>query len=78
MARLVAILRCLFYGFLPPPVECWWRGYVHYFQGGAAEVLSGECLGRYASHLAMNLKEAAILVLLLPLDAEGREFHGLD
>jgi hypothetical protein len=70
-----AILRCLFYAFLPPFVECRWRGYVHYALG--VHPWSPEMAVRYLRHAWLNTAEAIKLVLFVPQSEEGRQFHQL-
>jgi hypothetical protein len=73
--RMAAILRCLFYGFLPPPLEYLWRGYIHYARNQAW--WRPEVVRRYVDHMIDNLRSAWVLLTQKELDEEARRFHRL-
>ena len=69
MKRLRAIVRCVYHAFLPPFIERWKNGNVHY-QKNPEYSLS------YVGHMRLNLK-AAYDLLIQPghLSDEDKDFH---
>jgi hypothetical protein len=81
MKRLRAVLRCAYHAFLPPFIERWMTGDVHYYkrQAVAEGYYSYGLTAAYYYHMKMNLR-AVRKITLYPrsLTVGDREFHKLD
>jgi len=67
MRRIIAIIRCIYHAFLPPCVEKWRTGRVHYYPES-----------NYWYHMFLNLRAALKLLFFVPMSPGSRKFHNLD
>ena len=81
MKRLIAVLRCVHHAFLPPFLERWLTGDVHYYKSSKVAVghYDYSLMNAYLSHMRLNLVSAYdIAVRPHHMRIEDREFHGIN
>jgi hypothetical protein len=78
MKRLKAIIRCVYHAFLPPFIERWKIGTVHYQQYDDGRQRESEYRLSYVGHMRLNLKAAYdLLIRPAQLSDEDKKFHKL-
>ena len=78
MLRFKAILRCVYHAFLPPFVERWQNGRVHYQQYKDGSEKEAQYRLSYLGHLRLNLWAVYVLAFHPAwLSEEDRAFHQL-
>ena len=79
MKRLKAIVRCVYHAFLPPFIERWKKGTVHYQQYDDGSQKETKYRLSYVGHMRLNLTAAYdLLIRPAQLSDDDRAFFGLD